>query len=380
MAIVKSDYKKVETCLFMHKEKPNVFLLRKVIGSKYFTKVLTLEIRSGWSMREYKNEAKKELVKWLDGVTKQAKGLKFKDTTKVNDLFELWKDKKDTSKKSVASDIAFYETYLQDSIGKEIVVDVIAAQIDDIIHNLMHDGKFNKIMGKVRVLSKRTAYDNTRRILGEMFDIALRNQLIVVNPYTLLTKIAKTTRKTIVKDAVGKFYKLKTAILELYKDDPFWRGFFLFCLYGRRKGEVVGLKWENVDLENDVYYLIDTKNGNDYKKPLPFLVKEAIMQIPADRCSLVFASPKTGESIKNTDRQKMKLDKFVGFDDFKLHGTRHISGSALEELGANSDIIKDHLTHKRDGVTYKNYVTYDTYINSCKALELLDSIKEDYEF
>lgn len=74
--------------------------------------------------------------------------------------------KKDTSKKSVASDIAFYETYLQDSIGKKIVVDVIAAQIDDIIHNLMHDGKFNKTIGKVQVLSKRTAYDNTRRILG----------------------------------------------------------------------------------------------------------------------------------------------------------------------------------------------------------------------
>lgn len=51
---------------------------------------------------------------------------------------------KDINKKSVASDIAFYETYLQDSIGKEIVVDVIASQIDDIIHNLMHAGKFKK--------------------------------------------------------------------------------------------------------------------------------------------------------------------------------------------------------------------------------------------
>ena len=51
-------------------KKPNVFLLRKVIGSKYFTKVLTLEIRSGWSKREYKNEAKKELVKWLENINK----------------------------------------------------------------------------------------------------------------------------------------------------------------------------------------------------------------------------------------------------------------------------------------------------------------------
>ena len=124
MAINKCDYKKVETCLFIHKLKPNVFLLRKVIGSKYFTKMLTLDTRSGWSKREYKNEAKKELVKWLEGVSKQAKRLKFQDTTKVNDLFELWKDKKDIGKKSVASDIAFYETYLQDSIGKGIVVDL----------------------------------------------------------------------------------------------------------------------------------------------------------------------------------------------------------------------------------------------------------------
>ena len=38
--------------------------------------------------------------------------------------------------------------------------------------------------------------------------------------------------------------------------------------------------------------------------------------------------------------QKAKLDKFVGFKDFKLHSTRHISGTALDELGASSDIIK----------------------------------------
>ena len=70
MAINKLDYRKVETCLFMHKEKPNVFLLRKVISSKDFTKVLTLDTRSGWSKREYKNEAKKELVKWLENINK----------------------------------------------------------------------------------------------------------------------------------------------------------------------------------------------------------------------------------------------------------------------------------------------------------------------
>ena len=63
MAINKLDYEKVETCLFMHKEKPNVFLLRKVIGSKYFTKVLTLDTRSGWSKRKYKNEAQKRACK-----------------------------------------------------------------------------------------------------------------------------------------------------------------------------------------------------------------------------------------------------------------------------------------------------------------------------
>ena len=64
---------KLETCIFVHKIKPNVFLLRKVIGSKYFTKVLILDTRSGWSKRKYKNEAKKELVKWLENINKQAK-------------------------------------------------------------------------------------------------------------------------------------------------------------------------------------------------------------------------------------------------------------------------------------------------------------------
>lgn len=37
--------------------------------------MLTLDTRSGWSKRKYKNEAKKELVKWLENINKQAKGL-----------------------------------------------------------------------------------------------------------------------------------------------------------------------------------------------------------------------------------------------------------------------------------------------------------------
>ena len=98
MAINKLDYEKVETCLFVHKIKPNVFLLRKVIGSKYFTKVLTLDTRSGWSKREYKNEAKKELVKWLDGVTKQVKGLKFKDTLRLMTCLSYGKAKRISAK------------------------------------------------------------------------------------------------------------------------------------------------------------------------------------------------------------------------------------------------------------------------------------------
>ena len=98
MAIVKSDYEKVDTGLFIHKIKPNVFLLRKVIGSKYFTKVLTLEIRSGWSKREYKNEAKKELVKWLDSVTKQVKGLNLKIPLRLMICLSCGKAKKISTK------------------------------------------------------------------------------------------------------------------------------------------------------------------------------------------------------------------------------------------------------------------------------------------
>lgn len=374
MSINKKDYKRVETHLFIHKSYPNTFLFRKVFARKYYNKVVHLELREGWGKREYKGEAKRLLLDWIEGKKKEIKGTKFKDATKVNELFELWQAKKDTNKKSVKSDIAFYENYLQDELGNERATDVIAERIDNIIHNLMHVGKYNKATGKTHILSKRTAYDNTRRILGEIFDIAVRNQLIIINPCNMLTKLASNTKKSIVKNPTQKFIILKNAILELYKDDPFWRAFFLFCLYGRRKSEVIGLSWENIDLEQDVYYLIDTKNGNDYKKPLPRLVKEAILQIPDEQAGLVFKSQVTGGELKNTDRQKTKIDKFVGFDDFKLHSTRHISASALEELGASSQIIKDHLTHRRDGVTYQHYVTYDTYLNSLKALQMLEKI------
>ena len=53
--------------------------------------------------------------------------------------------------------------------------------------------------------------------------------------------------------------------MKLYTNDPYYRAFFLLALQGRRKSEVIKLKWQDISFEYDYYLLVDTKNDEEQK-------------------------------------------------------------------------------------------------------------------
>jgi len=115
-------------------------------------------------------------------------------------------------------------------------------------------------------------------------------------------------------------------ITDYYKDEPFYKALFLFGFTGRRKSEILNLKWENIDLNGDYYWIEDTKNGEKQRYPLPAMVKVALLGIKDDHSGLVFKSPITGKAIVNIDRQMRQIRKHTGIDNLTLHYMRNILG------------------------------------------------------
>ncbi|MEW9898784.1 site-specific integrase [Chitinivorax sp. PXF-14] len=97
-----------------------------------------------------------------------------------------------------------------------------------------------------------------------------------------------------------------------------------------RRGEILALRWENVDLHRQVAHLPDTKNGDSRDVPLSRRAVETLRAIPRSISGTVF--PVTPNALKKGFERA--VDR-AGMDDFHFHDLRHEAASRLAEKLAN---------------------------------------------
>lgn len=244
-----------------------------------------------------------------------------------------------------------------------------AMKIDSI--KPMHIEKITSKMATEHNLSPRTQ-KSILEILSPLFNFAIRNKYMSENPAQDIT-IKIPSQKKIVTNATELFKRVYVGITTYYKDEPFYKALFLFGFTGRRKSEILNLKWENIDLNGDYYWIDDTKNGEQQRYPLPAMVKIALLDITIDRIGLVFKSPITGKALTGIDRQMQHLKTYTGVDNLTLHYMRNILVSALAEQSTEAVTLSGILGHK-DINTINKYLSNSTMQSGLKGLKTIDTI------
>lgn len=119
---------------------------------------------------------------------------------------------------------------------------------------------------------------------------------------------------------------------------------------GGRHGEVLGLRWRDVDLRagEAAVTFRDTKNGETRTVALEGLAWDALRQAHSLRrldTDLVFPSRKGDRpaSIRNAFDRAVEV---AGLEDFRFHDLRHTFASYLAMSGATLAEIADALGHK----------------------------------
>ncbi|OKO90785.1 integrase [Bradyrhizobium sp. NAS80.1] len=153
-----------------------------------------------------------------------------------------------------------------------------------------------------------------------------------------------------------------------------WRMMRLFlrmCLTtGARKSEVLGLRWQDIDLARSVGWLHDTKNDESRALPLVSDVKAALADASKVRqlaSSYVFYDPLHPEKPKNIAslwkavRQRAGLwqDREDPLDQVVLHTTRHTTATRLIRAEKNIAKVRNVTGHKTLAALQK-YVHLDT--------------------
>lgn len=155
---------------------------------------------------------------------------------------------------------------------------------------------------------------------------------------------------------------------------------------GMRKGELLNLTWDNVDLEHNTIYIIQSKSGKPREVPISPRLSELFITMGPKREGRVF------ELAEITLRRYFpKALKRAGINDFRFHDLRHTFAShfimktndmpALQKiLGHHSPILTQRYAHLSRGHMLSNMTTFDvgmkTVVTNWSQLPILEHSSE----
>lgn len=131
---------------------------------------------------------------------------------------------------------------------------------------------------------------------------------------------------------------------------------------GLRKGEIMGLKWEDVDLRNRTMTVRKTKNHRDHTLPLPDYLVRIFRERKGDtgKSPYVFPGKDFIKPVRDIDDSRLKVIKSSGVE-FAIHDLRRTFATVATEVGIPPYLLKKLLNHRSGDVT-EGYVISTTEI------------------
>ncbi len=207
----------------------------------------------------------KRKPKWINtGYT--VKGNKKRAESFLRDILKEYESKQCL----VQSDILFSEYIKQWLKTSEIKVDIVTFQVyeatakthvipyfeklnlklTDVNHHILQE-YFNKKYKNGRIDGKGGLSAKTLRIfkniISQTIKEAMKNDLLLSNPCDKITlpKVQRVEHHIYSGEEITK-------LLELIKDEPLYPIVKITAIYGLRRSEVLGLKWDSINLETDM--------------------------------------------------------------------------------------------------------------------------------
>ena len=180
--------------------------------------------------------------------------------------------------------------------------------------------------------------------LHNFFNWCIERSYIDKNPATGIKKLNELSRlKTLSDEDINKLIAAATNKLT--------RDLITFLiLTGCRKGEALNLKWDDVDLKNDVIAIKGTKTKYDRYIPVSKPLKELLSGIEKIQdCLYVFNI--NGAKIGNFRRSFTTACRNAGLKNLRIHDLRHVFASKMVMNGTSLYITGELLGHRTTQMT-----------------------------
>lgn len=122
---------------------------------------------------------------------------------------------------------------------------------------------------------------------------------------------------------------------------------------GMRRGEILSLKWKDIDFKRDIIYLYKTKNNEKREVPMNEYAKTALIRVRKNPRSAYIFCNNSGEPFRNLRKSFFTALKKSGIVNFRFHDLRHTFASHLVMSGVDLNTVRELMGHKSLDMTLR---------------------------
>ena len=223
---------------------------------------------------------------------------------------------------------------------------------------------------------------NIHQMIGSAYNLAMEQKLVTRNPTQgcALPKVEHKEMKTLTADQLSTFFQeaRDSGVYELY---------YLDLATGLRRGELLGLKWTDVDLDRGVLKIlraISRQNGKVVEAPLKTKNAYRTLPLSADAIDVlkaqknkvgsserVFPSPTGGPMSPDSVLHMLhRVLKRAGLPRIRFHDLRHTFATMALQNGVDVKTVSSMLGHYSAGFTLDTYahVTTDAQLKAAQTM------------
>ena len=267
----------------------------------------------------------------------------------------------------------YIDNHIKPNIGKLPLEKLTSLELQKLYKKLLTKGRVDRIESKhqAKGLSAKTVR-NIHQILASAMKLAREQKLIASDPTEgcALPKLEHREMKTLPVEQLASFLReaRESGVFELY---------YVELATGLRRGELLGLKWEDLDLEHGelrVKRQISRINGEVVEAPLK--TKNAYRTLPLSEDTIqllkeqkkkvgqspwVFPSPTGGPiSPDSVGTMLHRVLKRAGLSRIRFHDLRHTFATLALQNGVDVKTVSGMLGHYSAGFTLDTYAHVTT--------------------
>ncbi len=310
-------------------------------------------------------KARKEAVRLLGLIASDKDPAQARDEAKndltVTELCDLYVAEGCSLKKpsTIANDRGRIERHIKPLLGRKHCRHVTKGDVEQMRNNIAAGKTAADIKtgayGRAIVTGGKGTANKAVSLLGAIFSFAVDRRIRPDNPAHGVRMYPNKRHERFLSSA--ELTRLGQALTEAESNgtNPFAiAAIRLLLLTGARRGEILSLRWENVDFDRAYLRLLDSKTG---QKLIPLgapalSVLEALPQVSVN--PYVLPGGREGQPLVNIAKVWRAVRQAAGLDDVRLHDLRH-SFASVGAAGGDSLLVIGKVLGHRDIATTARY-------------------------